>query len=562
MTSFRRTFREWLPVILVMIVAMMIRAIRTSSPVHYLLAGADGPYVPLQVRSILEHGRLAFPDMPGLFWLDAALAWALHFLQVGDIDASVLIAVRTVDILLPPLAAIPVFLLGREFPLREKGGAWNILLVAYAILGFTPLVVFSFQLQKNALGVVWMFTTLLFMVRFLKSREPRQLIWAGLAMAGCALTHFGSFSITLLLCLLLILLDAKGSAERSALLSGKKILSLVFICCLAVGLVAAIDPQRSWRWLNLPLHLFEAPVLLFRLHGYGGLLQGWTLMSVVIAHVLAGLGMVVLVTKRKDIPDVDRSVGWAMAIAALVMASPLLGLEWANRLYLVVYIPLVVLWTVLFRTSISIWVKRVAGLVIVFPLSFSLLSAIFGKPPMSIDPPSYAAFINLRDELGSGTNKVVVARQDLQLLANWTLGCRGVAQYLLTKKDMAAYGQVYVIRQLKGKSPALRSQEPRRFPEETTVLNNQYFEVTMKATDKGLPDAPDVIFRGVRGTVRNHRNGAFDVQAPTSGQLRTIRVQWPKDFDPGSIEGRQVEVNGDWIPFSLDIRAGRVTVLK
>jgi 4-amino-4-deoxy-L-arabinose transferase-like glycosyltransferase len=69
----RTKYQDWIVLSLIMLTAMAIR-FRFDNACNYLLIGSDGPYYPLQVRSILEKGRLAFPDMPLVFWLQALVA--------------------------------------------------------------------------------------------------------------------------------------------------------------------------------------------------------------------------------------------------------------------------------------------------------------------------------------------------------------------------------------------------------------------------------------------------------------------------------------------------------
>jgi len=40
---------------------------------YELIPGINGGYYPLQIRTVLESGRLGFPDMPLYFYLNAGL---------------------------------------------------------------------------------------------------------------------------------------------------------------------------------------------------------------------------------------------------------------------------------------------------------------------------------------------------------------------------------------------------------------------------------------------------------------------------------------------------------
>ncbi len=138
---------RWLPVITFIIIAIAIRLYRTSTANHYLLAGSDGPYFPLQVKFLVDHYRLAFPDMPLLFTVSALFTKVLYFLHIGTENECIFLSIRFIDAFLPPLSAIPVFLIANELTSKKiKSTFASYLMVAFAILNFTPLFIFSFQL--------------------------------------------------------------------------------------------------------------------------------------------------------------------------------------------------------------------------------------------------------------------------------------------------------------------------------------------------------------------------------------------------------------------------------
>src|SRR6185295_11318017 len=99
-------------VIALMILAAFIK-FRLNSPDAYLLMGSDGPYSALQIRGLVENGRMAFPEMPLFFMMGAGLAKIFIWLHLASANDAVLIALRWMDAVLPTLAAIPVYLFCR-----------------------------------------------------------------------------------------------------------------------------------------------------------------------------------------------------------------------------------------------------------------------------------------------------------------------------------------------------------------------------------------------------------------------------------------------------------------
>jgi hypothetical protein len=94
------------------------------------------------------------------------------------------------------------------------------------------------------------------------------------------------------------------------------------------------------------------------------------------------------------------------------------------------------------------------------------------------------------------------------------------------------------------------------------VFCDEHFKVSEKLTSVGLPEKPDKIFRGVVGEVTALQDDILEVREDRSGRLRKIRVLWPKGFVLQHLIGKRVKVNADWIPFSLELRANRVTIVN
>ena len=198
--------KSWLPVIFFMLIVVVIR-LKFHLSGNLILAGVDGPYYALQVRSILENFKLALPDMPLLFMLEALLARFFQLLQLGTIDECIVLAIAFVDIVLTPLVAIPAFLLSKELN-KEKPKFLTYLIVCYSIINITSILRFTNNFQKNSIGVVLVFFYLYFLFRVLKYSKKRDVYYAIGFLLACTLTHFGSASIGLLMTAVFIITSA------------------------------------------------------------------------------------------------------------------------------------------------------------------------------------------------------------------------------------------------------------------------------------------------------------------------------------------------------------------
>lgn len=118
--------------------------------------GMNGAYYLVQARAILEHGSLGIPDLPLTFHLHALLAWLIqHLSPLGQSDA-ILWSVRFCDSVLPPLTAIPIFLLFRRWAARTgRSDVIPLIAAGLSILAF-PLFTMVGDFQKNSLGLLWL----------------------------------------------------------------------------------------------------------------------------------------------------------------------------------------------------------------------------------------------------------------------------------------------------------------------------------------------------------------------------------------------------------------------
>ena len=547
---------KWLPVISFIIIAIVFRLYRTSAEDHYLLAGSDGPYLPLQVKNMFEHYRLAFPDMPLLFTLCSILAKLLYFLHVGTENECILLSVRYIDAFLPPLSAIPVFLIARELKTESiKSTFFNYLMVAFAILSFTPLLIFSHQLQKNGLAIVWVFFYLFYALKIIKYENRKDIFKAIIVLILCALTHLGSFGLVVFISFVIFIFWFIFQKDK---LKGPSLNTLLLAAVILVSsflLVSIFDYTRFLRILHVPLKIFEAPVILFAFNGQNMVLQGQTLIIVVAMNLLAIQGILLLLRYRNNIKNYQNVLGFAFATCTLFLASPFLGLEWANRLFMMAYIPITGLYLIIYNSIAGRWLKIPTTVVFILLLSVSFTYATFSKPMISISKNAYLELQQIQGKVLFSNNDAIVGRQDLRLLANWTLGTKGVSDYLLTKGEFNKYRSVYILKQINGKNSQMRSVEPKVEDSYTPIFTGLYFEIYKINDNSKLSTEPQKIFKGVKGTIIEILPQKILVKDYKNDKIRTVFIH---AFDAKSLNihtGMKVAINGEWIPFSLSLKA-------
>jgi hypothetical protein len=560
--TINKQFKQWIPVFIFIAIAIAFRFYRTSNENHYLLAGSDGPYFPLQVRSLFEHCKLAFPDMPLLFVLCTLVAKLFYFLHLGTVNECVLLAVRFIDTSLPPFTAIPVFLIAKELCKEDlKIKFSNYFLVAFSILSFTPLYIFSFQLQKNSLATILIFTYLFFLLKIITSEKKSDLIKAIVVLILCAFTHFGSFGFLVFITIttfLVWLLTQKNIFKNHTF---KILLSLVAVLIVSFSLIAFFDFTRFLRLINVPFKLFEAPVLLFALAGQNFVLNGSNLIILIAMNLLSIIGIIVLVRRRKLIDKNKYIIGLSMAICTIFLSNPMLGLEWASRLFMLAYIPATILYLILYNITDNKWFKIPTLFVFSFLLFISFGTSLFDKSPMTMDENSFRELQQMNDKNIFLESDAIVARQSLRILSNWVFNAKGVDKYLLTKNEYNKYTSVYLLKQLKGRNPNAKGSEPSLGYSVLSVYKGEHFEVFRLTSNAQLPTKPEKIFKGIKGTINNITENKLFITDIKTNKTRTIYYDIHNEQFSKLKVGMKVEVNGEWLPFSIDIKADTIKEL-
>lgn len=435
-------------------------------------------------------------------------------------------------------------------------------MVAFAILNYTPLFVFSFQLQKNGLAVFTMFFYIYYIIKTLKYENRTDFIKAFLALILCALTHFGSFGLLVFASLLVFIFWMFNYNNKRNFLSAKKILFISAILILIFSIIAVFDFTRFLRIVNAPLKIFEAPVILFALNGQNFLLHGQTLIILVLTNVLTIQGIVLILRHRSVMDKYKVIIGLSFAACSMFLSNPFLGLEWANRLFMMAYIPLTILYLSIFNTISSQWIRIPTVFIFILLLGISFIRALFDKPLLSISKDAFAEFQQINNQVAFKENDAIVSRQDLRLLANWTFQTKGVSDYLLTKDEFNKFNSLYLVKQIKGMNSFIRNTKKPIPNDYSIVFTGNYFEVYKIKDANELPTESQKVFKGIIGTIIENSENKLLVKDNKTGNVRTVFIKSIKQKDLNIQNGMKVEINGEWTPFSLAINAETIKEIK
>jgi len=152
--------------------------------------GVDAGSYAVQVRSILETGRLWQPDLPLAYYL-FALIGAICRMFGMDSSHAALLGSRLGDGILPSLAAIPMMAAAHRWSMaRVEGMVAGASLSVFALLSPGPMRMIS-DFQKQAVGLVWLSAIFWAIGLFVVDRNVRSGMILGAFVLLAALTHIG-----------------------------------------------------------------------------------------------------------------------------------------------------------------------------------------------------------------------------------------------------------------------------------------------------------------------------------------------------------------------------------
>ena len=110
---------------------------------HELIPGTGGGYYPVQVRAILETGRLAFRDMPLYFYLNALVVKFIWVISGNQNEQVILLVTKIVDSCIPPLLVIPLYKLSASYSGGRLNRVSELVLLAFGTFSIAPPVSYT-----------------------------------------------------------------------------------------------------------------------------------------------------------------------------------------------------------------------------------------------------------------------------------------------------------------------------------------------------------------------------------------------------------------------------------
>jgi energy-coupling factor transporter transmembrane protein EcfT len=321
------------------------------------------------------------------------------------------------------------------------------------------------------------------------------------------------------------------------------------------------------RLVYLPVKLFESPVILMILDGQN-IGEYFNPSNFIFPNLLGLFALVLFIRIRKTMEKEVRIIGYGLLISTFILASPLIGIDWANRLYMMSYIPIVGVYLILFSRITKKWILAFPVVIFCSIMCFVIFEGFTSPMLQSITDEAYQEFKEIKSDVNLTENTAIVARQDLKVLASWEFGTKGIANYLLTENDFLSFESVYYLIQKKGINYT-REETWRKLKipaNSLIVFKGDYFDLYKVENIDG--STPVIIGRSkAKGVIISLDSDGFILQNGITGKKKTVIIsdntQLYFSTDQNELKnGMEVEIWGEGIPFSLNLKAQTIVELK
>lgn len=474
---------------LVVAVAMSSRAwLQFSTP---LAPGINGAYYFVQARAILEHGISGVPDLPLTFWFHASLAWVIEHLTSLPRDASIILAVKSTDSILPPLAAIPIAWLGWNWQ-RSQPRPSRVAAVAPAALVclVMPALRMVGDFQKNSLALILLATLAAVAHRYLQQPRWQSALGSLGLMALIALTHIGTLGVALVFAALVMVCAAViGTAQIRRWLAYLTLTSVVVLGITGamiyrkydsgriIRLVKAfvqpssfLDERNQPRQSGQPANLSQPPLaprgnfdlprrplplgpddshraapLMRPPHGPQGQLRQLAKAPGFLFLAVGLTGLVVAWYRRKISPPADTTLLVAAALTAAALGGPFFDMDKALRLMLIALVPGAITLSYLLATINHLVVRRTLGALVFTSViaSAAIYLSHSGRP--SISEATYAELQSLSRYIITTERNLVIARHGLEWWAAWVLHTHIAQPRAVVPSDWSKYDHIFYL---------------------------------------------------------------------------------------------------------------------
>jgi len=460
------------------IVASVIR-LHTNFSTKFM-PGNNGAYYLVQARSLLENGRLQFVEFPLLFWLEAGLAWTFFHFGFGNIDSSVDFASRLFDSIIPVLSIIPAYVLTKRIFGNRAKYFLSVLISALSVLYFSPLMLIS-DFQKNALGVLWLFFLMYWLYRSFENSSRRNLLITFLFLLLTGLTHYGCISVAVTLVLLNLILKYELNYTLKRFF--KVVSGIIIIVAVCIGVIYITSPFRVRVFIDIPLEIFRNPIIFFILQ-HKPVISPLDMINILLVNFVAIISLILFIKNFATQEAKTRPFILACIILAFFLASPFLGIDAAQRLYFMSYLPVIPLLPFIYKNISESTAKYFLTSAVLLVIIFSIFVVVDKGAQSNMNGKLYTELEEIKKVIHANSKSIIVARHGMEFWSAWIFRTDVTRQESLNENYWRVYANVLFLQQKKDKSsfgPAGMVGKP--FPEPTLpefskmIFTGNYFDL-------------------------------------------------------------------------------------
>ncbi len=379
-------------------------------------------YYWVQVKGVLESGRLPYADLPFLFHVYAAEASVLQVFG-REMQPAIVTSARATMSIAPALIAYPIYMIVRRIvglrPLSSE--KW----ILVALSAFLPLTLAHMPelLQKNTLGLLLLSGLMYATYALILNRSPRLLIAVSLLFVLISLTHLGTLAVCLLFGLSLLLAAIHNRADSKQVTA-----ILVLVAAFSVVGLAAVyvlDPEALGRILryaqsSLPHSLLGS---VFSAEPLGRKL-GYSL-GVLIPPVLVFLLLKAYTQHRAALQPADRIFWLGNVLFSYLLVLPVFDLDVVPRLVLFMPIPLLIV----LIYQLQYQARKRPGRLLEGLASVGIALMLFGETMNLImlypeKEEIHEELLELRERYQLSENDFVLTTYGVNPICNWFLGTK------------------------------------------------------------------------------------------------------------------------------------------
>ncbi len=469
---------DWKYLALLYLISAAVR-VKINFSTEYI-GGGNGAYYLVLVRSILENGTLFSREFPLIFWLEAGIAYIPLKLGLMNLNSAVDLVTRMFDSVVPPLSVIPAYLLTQKLIGKKTWQLPKFVIAAFSILYISFFMLVS-DFQKNSLGLLWLFCLLYWIFTIHESRSPKNILFASLFFILTAITHYGCIGVAIAIVVVDLLITKALKFSWKQLITG--IISVVIVILFAFAVVNIISPWRLKSLLEIPSKIFNNPVIVFIVSKQPAI-SPLDIITIAIVNIIAITSLVLFFKKAKSVNRNQQGFIVSMILLSLFLASPLLGLEFAQRLYFISYLTSLPLLAFIYTNINSPITKRIMIGFLIVALSLSTLLSL-GRPNYSnMNKTLYTELIKMKNVLPEEERSLIVARHGLEFWSTWIFRNNAVRQTELAPVYWRWFNKVYFLIQKKDRAPFGPAgifggsfREPTIPKTSRRLFNGEYFEL-------------------------------------------------------------------------------------